>query len=117
MLYFYKSDSFGVPLVLFVVIDGERDGLWRPSLFGALVFLCRMLQIFALYEMFNVWDTVSTTVPLPGMFLLTNFLFKKRIGLVSIDLLYIIFSYYTKDNQQECFRLAVFRAVDEPVGV
>ena len=30
---------------------------------------------------------------------------KKRIGLVSMDLLYIIFTYYTQRNQQEYFRL------------
>ena len=36
------------------------------------------------------------------MFAPTDFLFGKRIGLVSVDHLSIIFTYYTLDNQQEC---------------
>ena len=72
--------------------------------------------------MFNVWATVSTIVHLPTMFSPTEFRFEKRIGLVSMDLLYTIFTYYTRDNQQECFGfsililLAVFGAVDEPLA-
>ena len=50
--------------------------------------------------MSNVWDTVSIVVHLPGMFPLADFLFKKGIGLVTMDLLYIIFTYYTQVNQQ-----------------
>ena len=49
--------------------------------------------------MLNVRVTVSTIVNLPKMFLPKDFLFEKRIGLVSMDLLYIIFTYYTHDNQ------------------
>ena len=58
--------------------------------------------------MSNVWATtiVSTIVHLFRMFPPTGFLFEKRIGLVTMDLLYIIFAYYTQDNQQECFRLS-----------
>ena len=56
-------------------------------------------------EMFNVWAAVSTIVHLPKLFPPTDFLFQKGIGLVSMDLLYIIFTYYTQDIQQECFRL------------
>ena len=57
-------------------------------------------------------------VHLLRMFPLTDFRFERRIGLVSMDILYIIFTYYTQDNQQECFRLillVVFGAVDEPL--
>ena len=50
--------------------------------------------------MSDVWATVSTIVHLHNMFPLMDFLFKKRIGPVSMDLLYIIFTYYTQDNQQ-----------------
>ena len=59
-----------------------------------------------LYKISNVWATVSTIVHFPGMFPPTDFLFEKRIGRVSMDLLYIIFTYNTQDNQQECFRLS-----------
>ena len=55
-----------------------------------------LLPIFNEYEMFNVWATVFTIVHLPRMFPPTDL--KKRIGLVSIYLLYIIFTYYTQDN-------------------
>ena len=56
--------------------------------------------------MFNVWATVCTIFHLPRMFPPTDFLFGKRIGLVFMDLIYIIFTYYTQDNRQECFRLS-----------
>ena len=71
--------------------------------FRSQVFLYRMLPIFTLYEMSNVWATVFTIVQLLRMFQPTDFLFEKRNGLVSMDLLYIIFTHYTHDNQQECF--------------
>ena len=60
-------------------------------------------------EMFNVWSAVSTVVHLPRMFPPTDFLFEKRIGLVSMALLYIILTNYTQDNQQECFRIIFHR--------
>ena len=41
--------------------------------------------------MANVWDTVSTTVLLPRMFPPTDF----RIELISMDLFYNKFTYYT----------------------
>ena len=69
--------------------------------------------------MFNVWATVSTIVHLPRMFPPTDILFEKRIGLVSMDLLYIIFAYYTQDNEQECSGLdspCGVWAVDEPLA-
>ena len=69
----------------FVLTDGEIKG-W-PMLacpFRALVVLYRMLP--------NEWATVSKTVHLPVMFPLTDFLFEKRIALVSMDLLYILFT-------------------------
>ena len=36
----------------------------------------------------------------------TDFLFEKRIRIVSMDLIYIIFTYYTQDNKQECIKLS-----------
>ena len=54
--------------------------------------------IFIQYEMFNVWDTVSIIVHIARMFLSTDFRFVKRIGLVSMVVFYIIFSYYTQDK-------------------
>ena len=60
----------------------------------------RMSPTFTWYEMSNAWATVSTIVHLPRIFPPTDFLFEKRIGLVSMDRLYIMFTYYTQDNQQ-----------------
>ena len=94
----------------FICFDWYGKG--RPMVacpFRALVFLYRMLPIFTLYETFNVWSNVSTIVYLSRVFLpflLTDFLFEKRIGQVSMDLLYIIFTYYTQDNQHGCFGLS-----------
>ena len=34
MIYFLKFDWWGVPLILFVLTDGERDGLWWTALSG-----------------------------------------------------------------------------------
>ena len=64
--------------------------------FRAMVVLYRMLPIFIWYEMFNISTTVSTIVNITGMFSPTDFLFEKRIRLVFMDLLYIIFTYYTQ---------------------
>ena len=55
---------------------------------------------------FNVWATVFTIVHLPRMFPPTDFLFRKRIVLVSMGFLYSIFTHHTQDNQQECFWLS-----------
>ena len=73
--------------------------------FCALVVLYRMLPMFIWYEMFNAWAIVSTIAHLE-CFRPRAFFVKKIIGLVSIDLPYIIFTYYNQDNQQECFRLS-----------
>ena len=53
----------------------------------ALVVLRRMLALFAKNEMIYAWATVSTFAHIPRMFLSTDFLFEKRIVLVTIDLL------------------------------
>ena len=71
--------------------------------------------------MSNIWAAVSTIVHLPRMFPPTDCLLeKKRIGLVTIYLLYIILTHYTQDNQQECYRpsnrFSLFEAVDEPLA-
>ena len=57
------------------------------------VTLCQMLAIVALYEMINVWDIVSAFIHLPIMFLFTDFLFEWWIGQVTMDFLYIRFTY------------------------
>ena len=72
--------------------------------------------------MYGQWATVSTIVHLFMMFPPTGLLFEKRVELVSMDLLYIIFTYYTQDNQQDCsrfsnwFSLQCFWVVDEPLA-
>ena len=59
---------------------------------------------------------VSTIVHLPRMLPPMDFFFK-RIGLVSMDLLYIIFTCYTQVNQWGQLILpVVFGAVDEPLA-
>ena len=97
------NDWWVCPIVLFVFSDGERNGLW----WLALVVLYRMLPMFTLYETFNVWATVPAIVYLPRMFPPKDFLSEKtKIGLVSMDLIYVIFTCYTQDNQQGCNRLS-----------
>ena len=54
---------------------------------------CPFQPLVVWYEMSNVWATVSTFVHLPGMFRSTDFLFKKTIGVVTMDLLCIMFTY------------------------
>ena len=76
-------------LYSFVLTDD--DGLWQPALSGHWLSYTGCCQ--NKYEMSNVWATVFTIVHLPRMFPPTGFLFEKRIGLVTMDLLYIIFTY------------------------
>ena len=66
--------------------------------FRALVDLHRVLPTFTWYELFNVWDTVSSIVHLPRVFLPMDFPFE-WIELVFMNLLYIIFTYYYQDNE------------------
>ena len=61
--------------------------------------------------MSNVCANVWTIVRPHRLFTPTDFVFDKRIGLVSIDFLYIIFTYFTHDNQQECFSVSNWFAV------
>ena len=39
-----------------------------------------MLTIFTYYGMINVWDTVSASIHLTGVFLSTDFFFEKRLA-------------------------------------
>ena len=55
--------------------------------------------------MFTVWVTVSTIVHPLRCFRPCTFFLKKRTGLVSMDFLHIIFTYYIPANQRGCFRL------------
>ena len=58
-----------------------------------------------LFTISSVIVLMWTFVHIPGMFLSTDFIFeKKRIGVVTMGLLWIIFTYLAEDNQQECFR-------------
>ena len=68
--------------------------------------------IFTLYQMIDVQDTVSTFIHLLSMFPSTEFPFESHIGQDTTDLLYIIFTYQTKDNH---ILLAMFVTADEPV--
>ena len=61
-------------------------------------------------------DHASIFIHLPGMFLSTDILFEQRIGQFAMDLFYIRFTYYIKDNQQECSRLSNWFA-DSPFDV
>ena len=98
----HKSSWLGVPLVLFVLTDGERDGLWWPALpwhwLSCTGFPQYLLNVNCL--------KFNTIVHLPRMFRPTDFIFEKQIGLVFVGLLYIMFTYYTQDTQQECCRLS-----------
>ena len=90
--------------LLTVLTDGERDGLWWPVFRGT---GCPIPDVTNLYLIrCNVWATVSTYVHLPRMFPPMDFPFEKWIALVFRDLLYIIFTFYTQDNQRERFRLS-----------
>ena len=58
------------------------------------------------------WCNVPTSkyhpahIHLPRWFVSADNLYEKRIGQVTSDLLYMRFTYYTKDNQQGCSRLS-----------
>ena len=56
--------------------------------------------------MSNVWATVSAVAHVLRMFPPMDFLFEKRIGVVTMDLPHIISTYLTQGNQQECFRFS-----------
>ena len=74
--------------------------------FRPMVVMYRMLAIFTWYEMINLWATVYAFIRHPCMFMSTEFLFEKRIRLVTIDLSYFRLTYHTHDIQQECSGLA-----------
>ena len=73
--------------------------------FWALIVHNWILAIFTLYEMNNGRDTFFALIPLPGMFL-SRYFKKNLIGLVTMGLLYIRFTYLMQDNQQRGFRLS-----------
>ena len=97
-------------------------GLMVACPFWALVVLYWILALFTLHEMINVWDTIAIFIRLPRMFLSKYFLFEKGTWQITTGLLYIRFTYQTKDNQQECSRLiilfscVVLRAAYEPLA-
>ena len=76
-----------LPLVSFVLSDGERNGLWWPALSWHWFSCTGCYQHLFNMKFFNVWTTVVTIVNLSRMFPPTDFLFVKRIGLVSMDLI------------------------------
>ena len=95
----------------FICIDWMRK-VWPIVAypFRARVVLYQILPIFTLYEMFNVWTTVSTIVHLPRMFPPTD-VKKTRIGLVCMDLLYIILTYHTQHWNGNVFILMKFSSL------
>ena len=103
----YFSGWWSVPLVFICMTDGERDGLWWSALSGHWLFCtgcCQYLLnvkclIYGLLFL-QLSTSLSRDVSAHGLS------FWKRIALVTIDLLYIIFTGFTQDNLQECFRLS-----------
>ena len=70
---------------------------------------CSVPDVASIYFISNVYCMdfcFYNCPPPPRMFPPTDFRLEKRIGLDSMDLPCIIFTYYTQDNQQECFRLS-----------
>ena len=61
--------------------------------FRALVVMYRVLAIINWYKMINVWDTVSTFIHLPRMFLSMDVIFEQQIRQFTMDFLDIIFTY------------------------
>ena len=51
-------------------------------------------------------QSVSVFVGLPMMFLSTDFIFENQMRLVTMELICIKFTCWTRDNQQECFKLS-----------
>ena len=104
-MFFFKSDRWGVSVVLFILTFGDRDGLKWPAISGhwlSCTGFCQYLSNMK-YLMYAL-PFLQLSTPLWCFCPWTSF--KKRIGLVSMDLLYIIFTYYTQDNQQGCVRLS-----------
>ena len=104
MIYFLKSDWWGVPIVSFLLIDGERGGLcWLVLSWHWLLFTrcCQYLLNMKclLYGLLFLQLSSSLDCFRPRSF-------EQRVGLVSMDFLYIMSTYYTKDIQQEWFRLS-----------
>ena len=114
--WFWKPDWLGVPIVLFVMTDGERDSLWWPAFSGhwlssdgcyqyLLDMRCLMYGLMFL--------RLSTSL---GSFHPRTF-----FGLDSLDWtgshgpLYIRFTYYIQYNQRECCVSGL--ATDSPCGV
>ena len=64
------------------VICIQMSNWWRKGWTVAVLY--QMSAIIIQYEVINVWATVYAFVRLPRMFLSTDFLFEKRMGLVNI---------------------------------
>ena len=87
-----------------------------------------VLGVGYIYLLWNVCDTVSALIHLPGMFLSANYRFEKKrqkkkgIGQVTSDPLKMRFTYYNEGNKQGCsrfskwFPLLVFGVVDEQLS-
>ena len=100
---FWKVWLMGCATCLFVLTDGERDGLWWPVLSGHWLSCTGCYQYLLNMKWLMYWLPFLQLSTSLGCFLPRTFFLKKRIGLVSMDLIYITFTYY---NQQECFRLS-----------
>ena len=93
---------------LYWLMGKGMDGLWWPALSGHWLSCTGCCQ-YLLNMKYLMYGLLSLLLSPPSMFPPTDFLSGKRIGLVSMDLLYFIsitLTYSTQDNQQEYFRLS-----------
>ena len=52
-------------------------------------------------------DIVCVFTHIPVMFLFTQILFKQRVRDITMRILYVRFTFQTKDNLQACLRLSI----------
>ena len=85
--------------------DGEKDGLRWPALFGHGL-SCTGCWLYLLSVKWLMCDTLSLHIFTSlGCFSRRIVFSENRIGQVTLDLFYMGFAYYFKDNQQEFCRL------------
>ena len=86
--------------------DGERDGLRWPALSRNWL-SCTRCWLYLLTMKWVMWRTLFLHISHSlGCFCPRTIFTKKRIGQVTSDLLYMRFTYYTKNNQQGCSGLS-----------
>ena len=98
IIYILKSDWWGVSLaMIFIEMFNWGGGEVLPAFSGI---GCAVPDVVSIYSIWNVLceSTVSTFVDPLWCFCPRNFFLKKRIEVVTI-----IFTYWTQDHQHECF--------------